>query len=161
MKNLLSQIKQNLETNKVEVKDKDFVYFHLDKLYRVAQRCNDRKKSCKICKDSLHTISNISATYPKAINGTLSDRKGLEVEIMKIENHLAKKHQIRPWRYYTSLYSVLGILIGIGLGLLIWLLFQEISTKYFLAAGFTLGLIVGQVLGSRKDWKNRRNDRFF
>ncbi len=71
-------------------------------------------------------------------------------------DHLKSKHHLVYPQYYSSLYTLIGMVVGLVMGALIWyVLFQP--GDLFLNAGMGLmlsgfvGLFVGRLIGNRKD----------
>lgn len=133
-------------------------YFRPDRFIKMAGRIEEFKSDCKICEtyfdEAVEAISR------------LKSEKGISEEAFyaynslfkKLTEHLRVKHKLVFPRYYSSIFTLIGILSGLVIWLVIW---QFLGTKIdpiidnktmFLILGFA-GLSIGRLVGNRKDKK--------
>lgn len=133
-------------------------YFRPDRFIKMAGRIEEFKSDCKICE----------TYYDEAVEiiSRLKSEKGISEEAFyaynslfkKITEHLRAKHQLVFPRYYSSIFTLIGIISGLVIWLVIWQFlgakidFMFDSKTMFLIFGFA-GLSIGRLVGSRKDKK--------
>ncbi len=139
---------------------KQMRYFRPDRFFKMAGRIEEFKSDCKICETYFDEAVEIISR--------LKSEKGISEEAFyaynslfkKLTEHLRVKHQLVFPRYYSSIFTLIGILSGFAIWFLFW---QFIGSKMdfildnksmFLILGFA-GLSVGRLVGSRKDKKIR------
>ena len=79
----------------------------------------------------------------------------------KLTEHLRTGHHLVYPRYYSSIFTLIGIITGIAIWLVFWqfigikMEFMLDSKTMFLVFGFA-GLSIGRLVGMRKDKKIRK-----
>ena len=133
-------------------------YFRPDRFIKMAGRIEEFKSDCKICETFFDEAVEIISR--------LKSEKGISEEVFyaynnlfkKLTEHLRVKHHLVFPRYYSSIFTLIGILSGLVIWLVIW---HFLGTKMefifdnktmFLIFGFA-GLSLGRLIGSRKDKK--------
>ena len=133
-------------------------YFRPDRFIKMAGRIEEFKSDCKICETYFDEAVKVISR--------LKTEKGISEEAFYLYNNLFKKitehlrinHKLVFPRYYSSIFTLIGILSGLVIWLVIWrflgakidLIFD--NRTMFLIFGFA-GLSIGRLVGSRKDKK--------
>ena len=137
---------------------KQIRYFRPDRFIRMAERMEDFKSDCRICE----------AYFEEAVEiiSRLKSEKGISDEVFytyntlfkKLTEHLRTGHHLVYPRYYSSIFTLIGIITGLAIWLLLWqfigikMEFLLDSKTMFLVLGFA-GLSIGRLVGMRKDKK--------
>ena len=153
----------NLEDNLVQqlkdVKPRDLRFFRVEEFLRNASRADQFAGSCRECQSFRHEIDKQKDSVARAINIPGSERRNFDRLQSGLSKHMRKKHGFYPPFYHSYLYStsLAGILVIIAL--LLSRLFPDTEIFVFLAPAFALGIVVGQVVGGRKDKQVRDNNK--
>jgi len=150
-------IKINIENQKEEIFKRDYKFFKIDRLERIAERIDIFSDECEICEEFKKEVEDLSVNTAKLINGTPKERSSFEKRNEKIVKHLKNKHDLVHKDWYTSVYSLAGFATGIIVFGLIALLFDIRYLIFSLLFGFTLGIITGRIIGRKKD-KQKEKD---
>ena len=144
-------IQLNIEKQKEEIFKRDYKFFKIDRLERIAERIDQYSENCMICEEFKTEIEDLSMTAASHINGSPRERSRFEKRNELIVKHLKEEHQLVQKDYYASVYSLAGFAAGL-------LIFGGaaffIDIRYFifgLLTGFTLGIITGRIIGRNKD----------
>lgn len=129
---------------------KDYRFYQIEKLKRIAKLLH-KQKNCLDCKYLRKELESIVDDLDRLINKSGVNRREYEKRVEKLIKHLKVEHQVYQAYHFTYTYSAIFTLIGIGFGILLSFGMYESfhPGSFFLAAG--LGMISGNVLGSRKD----------
>ncbi len=148
---------QKLEKTAIEQNDllykNDFKFYQVDSLLKIAQKVERFSDDCAFCKTSMQTTEDLVENLFEYLKGDLKLRKAFEQKVNTMLDHLRKKHKIYPPSYFISLYSLLGIIIGLALTAVIAQLTIPGFMKQSLLFGFVIGLVTGRILGKIKDKK--------
>lgn len=139
---------------------KDFKFYHVDTLIKLAKRVDSFSTDCATCKYLKPNIEEISENLYEYLKGDVISRKKYEKKLDEINDHIRKVHQIFPKQYNLSLYSFLGVAGGLIFGLLIAFLIDKNFVKQGLILGFAFGLISGRIIGKIKDNGLKKEGRF-
>lgn len=151
-------IEEEIAKQEQLIKKKDYKFFQVDRLLRVAERVDHLSADCRDCKSLKAEIEEVSVNVAGFINGKPSQRRQLEKAFDKIMKHLKLNHEIYPVYYFMSLHSFIGVAIGTSLGVLVglvipaWMILSSFT-------GFSIGVIIGYISGNRKDLKARVEKR--
>ena len=155
--------KEWLDEIEVTFQDEKFTatqirYFRPDRFIRMAGRIEEFKSDCKVCETYFDEAVEIISRL-KSENGIPDETfYAYNSLFKKLTEHLRTKHHLVFPRYYSSIFTLIGILSGLVIWLVIW---QFLGAKIefildnktmFLIFGFA-GLSVGRLIGSRKDKK--------
>jgi hypothetical protein len=146
-----NQIKIDIEKQKDQIYNKDYKFFKIDRLERIAERIDEFSDQCDDCEQFKKMIETLAMTYTVSITGSSKEKSEFEKNNELIIKHLKQKHRLVQKDYYIALYSFLGFLIGT---ILIGLISLLINTQYLSAGlliGFSIGMITGRIIGKRKD----------
>jgi len=154
-----NQIITEIDSRKDSLYNKDYKFFKIDRLERMAQRIDEFSDRCDECMQFKPEIESLSQTFVDSINGSSTDKLVFEKRNESIVNHLKKKHGLVHKDFYVALYSFFGFLSG---SILFGLIFFIVQKEYFtlgLFIGFAAGMIAGRIYGRKKDrLKIKRNE---
>lgn len=137
---------------------KDYRFYQIGKLKRIAKLL-DRQGSCLDCKYAKAELEKIVEELDRLINKSGVNRSEYEKRVDKLLLHLRKQHGVYQVHHFTYTYSAIYALVGIVFGLLLTygLFYSFNPTIFFLCAG--LGMIIGNILGSRRDRDCKRKGK--
>ncbi len=148
---------KKLEKTAIEQNDllykNDFKFFQVDTFLKMAQKIDYFAGECDFCKESKEVSEELAENLFDYLKGDLKSRKAFEKKINAMHDHLRKKHRVYPPSYFISLYSLLGVILGLLGGALIAYLTIPGFMQQSLLFGFVIGLIAGRILGKIKDKK--------
>ncbi|MCF6240107.1 MAG: hypothetical protein L3J74_02030 [Bacteroidales bacterium] len=146
---------QKLEKTAIEQNDllykNDFKFFQVDTFLKVAQKIDRFSDECPVCKESKQISEELAENLFEYLKGDVKSRKAFEKKINAMHDHVRKAHNIYPPFYFTSFYSLLGVVFGLLAGALIAYLTIPGFIKQSLLFGFVIGLVIGRILGRIKD----------
>ncbi|MCF8370953.1 MAG: hypothetical protein K9H64_04975 [Bacteroidales bacterium] len=151
-------IKNNIEKHKETVHKRDVRFFQFDQLVRIAERLDNFEKTCPECSGHKGVLEEISSSLTQYVNTSPSMKREFEKKTDRIKKHLKTAHQIIPVYFFLSLYSFLGLAIGAGVGVIAGLAFYSYFINIIVFSTI-VGLTIGYILGSKKDWKVRLDKR--
>jgi hypothetical protein len=147
---------KNIENQIIEQKEKlykrDYRFFHVDTFLLLSKKIDEFSHSCHECKELKATSEYIAANLFNLINDNSLARKSYEEKLEQIRKHLRKTHGILPKEYNTSFFSLIGLVIGLLLGFLVFL-FNNEWLRGGLLIGSAVGLLVGRIYGRILDGK--------
>lgn len=127
-----------------------------DRFMKMAARIEEYGNSCLSCKELKAEVNDVMIRLK---NESQLNEVSFQIYIhlfRKMTDHLKSKHHLVYPQYYSSLYTLIGMVAGLVMGVLIWyVLFQP--DDLFLNAGMGLmlsgfvGLFIGRLIGNRKD----------
>ena len=142
---------QRLEEIKDEIGPSDFQFYNIAHFPIIYKNLLEHQDLCSTCCEKLASFEKIAGELPGNISGNPLERKKFESEKTQIEEHLKKSHNMHFPGYYTSLGSLLGIVIGgISVFMLNFFVFGEMFNRLTLI-GFAAGIIVGRLIGALID----------
>ncbi len=148
---------QKLEKTTIEQNDllykNDFKFFQVDTFLKIAQKIDRFSGECAVCKESKQVSEELAENLFEYLKGDLKSRKAFEKKVNAMHDHLRKAHKIYPPSYFTSFYSLLGVIFGMLAGALAAYLSISGFMKQSLLFGFVIGLLVGRIAGRIKDKK--------
>lgn len=148
-------INQILQENKEKIRPGNFHFYNISHSSIVAKKTEEFSSQCDICKQNLEILLNLAKKLPDALGTDIitSDTKLFENQMEKVVKHLKDKHDQRFAGYYTSLYSFLGLLIGIISGIIISFIFNKKIFTNYLFISIIFNLLIGRFAGNLKDRK--------
>jgi hypothetical protein len=157
--NWFQQISEKIDHQSQEhISLKDFRFYQIDKLKRIAKFL-EQNSNCLDCKYAKIELDLIVDDLDRLINKSGVNRSEYENRTEKILTHLKKNHGVYQAFHFSYTYAAIYTLIGIVFGLLLsyGLFFGFNPTIFFLASG--VGMMVGYILGNRKDRFCKRNGK--
>lgn len=148
------EINQKLEGTR----EKDLRFFRIDELQRNIERVGKFSGSCAECKRMKSEIESNIPHIREAVEVPGNYRRDLDRLISRLARHIMKAHQFYPPWYHNYLFSFYGMVAGSMAGALI-MYFVPGQKWEILAAGFSIGLIIGQLIGGKKDREIRSNQK--
>ena len=149
---------KTLEENEKLYKN-DFKFFQVETFLKAAKKADSFSEKCDNCKIHKDTSEEIAENLQSYLKGDFKSRKDYEKRLTAITNHLKKAHQIYPEQYFISLYSLFGVVGGLAFGALVAYLTIPGFIKQTMLFGFVLGLLIGRILGKRKEKINKINKK--
>lgn len=174
------QIIIDLNQKKEELYKRDYKFFKIDRLERIAERVDEFSDSCEECYKLKPEIEDITDRLTEYVNGSPRKRAEYEKRSEAILKHLKKKHKLSQKSYYSSVYTAIGLaaglLISIGLSYALvpgleWtkigrMLFDGSSSlpgsdmvRYSFLGGFLPPVIIGRIYGASVDKKIQKEKR--
>jgi hypothetical protein len=141
------QIFNVLEKKKESIEPGDFKFYNIAHFPLLAKYTEIHAKKCKECSDNTILLNEIVDSLPEALSTNASDRKLFETKKTIIENHLKKAHNMRFPGLYTSLLSLIGILIGFLISLALNYIFRNPLLNDLTLIGLAVGLVGGVFVG--------------
>jgi len=137
---------------------RDYRFYQIDKLKRIAKHLNNQK-NCLECKSAKKELEDIVQDLDRLINKSGVNRGEYEKRVEKLIKHLKEQHEVFQAHHFTYNYSAIYTLVGAVFGLLLsyGIFYSFNATVFFLASG--VGMLIGNVLGSRKDKSCVRNGK--
>lgn len=149
-------IKRTINKQKENIYKRDFKFFKIDRLEKIAERIDEYSDNCEECENLKKEVEHISNKLSEYINGSLQERSEYEKRSEIIVKHLKDKHGLISPGYYSAVYSLAGFSAGISVFTGIAYLINPVFWKFGLLIGFTLGIIAGRIYGNKKD-KQKKN----
>jgi hypothetical protein len=157
----LDSINNNIDNQIDEhISVKDYRFYQIEKLKRIAALLdNVRHKNCLDCKHAKIELEKMVNDLDRLINKSGVNRSEYEKRVEKLIKHLKDAHQIYQAHHFTYTYSGIYTLVGVALGLLVsYGTFYSFNPHvFFLCAG--VGMIIGNVLGAKKDKHQARTGK--
>ncbi|RXQ97686.1 hypothetical protein EO244_02030 [Ancylomarina salipaludis] len=157
----LNSINQNID-NQIEtyISVKDYRFYQIEKLKRIAALLDREEKShCLNCKHGKIELEKIVNELDRLINKSGVNRSEYEKRVEKLIKHLKNDHNIYQAHHFTYTYSGIYTLVGIAFGLtLSYGIFYSFNPHlFFMCAG--IGMVIGNILGARKDSFQKRSGK--
>lgn len=152
----VSKIKSLIAEQEKNISPKDYRFYLVDRFIKLASHVDKNATKCIECKSFKKDIEEVSTKLADYLNSSKTNKIKYEVINDKIISHLNKTHNMKPKSYYTSLYSVLGILAGLIFGFaLTYIIYGGISRIILFV--LLIGFLIGNYIGHRKDRELKKN----
>jgi len=173
------QIKRNIEEQRSEIYKRDYGFYKLDRLERIAFHIDTFSDSCEHCRKLKPEIEELSKSISERINGTPKERASYEKQNENFISHLKSVHRLQADTWNSSLFTFVGFFGGFLLSIVIIFLFvpefsfgnilqilgdtsgaypESATVKFVFLVIFIPSIIAGRIYGSRKDRFNRKNN---
>ncbi|MBQ5453996.1 MAG: hypothetical protein IIU03_05125 [Bacteroidales bacterium] len=156
---LSDEIKNNVSENSEKISAKDFKFFNVAFLERLAVITEKEACNCSECKANMDTLLFLSEHYPQMMEAGKEGKKDLETAADFVSDHLIEEHGYSKKDWFKPLYALYGFLAGIVLGAA-GVVFSDGDSDYkkklFLIL-FSVAVAAGYVFGAIKDKKQREN----
>ncbi len=134
------------------VKRLEVGYINMRLLNNTAKKIDEFAHNCTVCKQYKSDYNELLPELVKRIEES-NFRNKYEQKLVEVSKHLKKSHSIMPKKYYASLYTFIGILIGLAVSYGITYSFYPNLILIALLYGTFTGLIIGRIIGLLKDKK--------
>lgn len=158
-KNWIVKLKENISREKENFSEKDYKYFHIDRLIKVSEHLDKYSSSCRECLKMKEPIFDLSENLSQHINGKVSDRAHFENIFDEAVTHLKRFHNLYPPFYFNYLYTFFGFAAGMLFGSLVYFLLPDNPVPKLILIMALVGMFIGQVIGRKKDNKVRNKGR--
>ncbi len=137
------------------VKRLDTGYINVRLLNNTAKKVDEYAPNCDTCKQLKSDYNELLPELVKRVKDN-DFRNKYEQKLIEVSKHLESKHHIKPKKYYASLYTFIGILIGTALSYgITYFLYPNLILIGLLYGTFT-GFLIGRIIGLLKDKKLTR-----
>lgn len=152
-------IERKVEEETENLYKRDVTFFQIERLLKLAEKIDYFARHSEQAEAQKKVIEEIVGNLSTSINSTIGTRNEYERKLESVADYLKKEHGIRPKKYYQSLYALIGIFGGIVVGYAIGQIYGGSGfLKFALLLGFAIGLMVGRILGNRKEkWLSENN----
>jgi len=121
-------------------------YLNFRLLNNSAKKIDELSEHCEQCKAFKHDYDALLINIKK-LSKDADLASHYEAKMVEVADHLKKHHQLKSRTYYSSLYSFMGMLLGLTLSLIVNLVYyNEILTTLSLYGAF-IGVIGGRIAG--------------
>ncbi len=151
-------IKKEIENKRDKIYKRDFKFFKIDRLVRIAEHVDVFSETCDECKTHKEEIEQITEKLSEFLNGTPRQRGEYEKRSEVLVKHLKEKHNLVQAEYFSAVYALAGFASGLILGGGIFYLIHPDFFKMGLLGGFTIGIISGRIIGKRKDKQKKKEN---
>ena len=156
------QIEENIQKELDKgIKNGDFKFYNVEGFLNLAAKIDKLSHHCPFCQNLQKDIEIYSYDLAYYINNSHKSRKQFEDGQEKIKTHLYKTHGVVTRNYYLSLYTFLGIFIGSLAGFLFYYMLAMDSFKAITLIFAAIGLIIGRILGTRKEKHLKKQEKVF
>ncbi len=125
-----------------EMKEMQVRHLNIKLFNQTAKKIDIYAENCPKCKAYQQDYNQILNTFDDLLkDDTL--KKSYEAKLIETTHHLKKEHRVRPSNYYISLYSLLGI----GIGLLITGIYAYSVHQTLINTAVIYGALIGNILG--------------
>ncbi len=131
----------------------DFKFYQVESFLKIAKKVDHFAANCSTCNSSKAVSEELTENLADYLKGDVASRRAYEKKLTVMNKHLRKEHSIYPKQYFISLYSLLGVVIGLLSGALVAYLTIPGFMKQSLLFGFVAGLFIGRIWGKVKDKK--------
>lgn len=123
-------------------------------LVKIIQDSAKYSNECTQCHKNLQKSCELIEKIP--FLDDIEFRQPYEKEFNQIRNHFHKEHGYIPPSYFTSRFSIIGILAGMSITLISTWLTLGIVIIDAILAGFIVGLTAGYIAGAIKEKAYRK-----
>jgi len=150
MTEITERVKTGLTEAAKNIHNADQRFYNLGILVRLAAMHEKYGLQCEQCRKELKNIIMLSEKADYYVNESNASRKKLEEIIAQSKSHLKKEHQITQHSYFSSLYTIYGLIAGTVIGIAVSFILPLPQFEVIFIA-IALGLIIFRIIGSRKD----------
>ncbi len=154
----LSDLSIKLEHNRDKLSLKDDRFLQINLFNNLMSKVDIYSNNCEKCKKFKIEIENYVDNL-KAVSISTAKQKEYEKFLTELKLHLEKEHKIYPARYFNSIFSFAGMLTGAAIGAGIGYLINPKFLWSGILIGWTTGLLLGKILGIKKDKKLRNQNK--
>lgn len=130
-------------------------------LPRLGKLLEKKSQSCDECKIFWLELQKSTIYIDEFFNDGNTFQKDFDDLVSKIIHHLKNKHSIKAKGLILSIYTSLGMLIGVFIGYVVSATLLAITLKAGLALGWLMGVLIGWFVGKLKEKKLGRQNLLF
>ncbi len=130
-------------------------------LPRLGKLLSVKSKDCPDCRLYWKRLQESTLHLEEFFKDGNSYSVNFEDLVDEIMRHLKFNHQIRPKGYLLSIYTVVGMVVGLVLSATLTFLINQQAMKAGLILGWLIGMLVGWFIGKYKEDKLRKNHQLF
>ncbi|MFV0553883.1 MAG: hypothetical protein ACK5LR_04180 [Mangrovibacterium sp.] len=134
-----------------DCKGSDLRFFRIEEYLRNAERIDLLAEECPSCANIRKQMEAEVGNLKEAVEQPGKSRKKLDEIQDQLVNHLRKSHGYYPPMYHTymqSIYWLMGFMLA---AFIIVKLFATFNPIAIYSPAFVIGVVIGQVRGSKKD----------
>ncbi len=137
------------------------VISNFEVLPRLGKLLADKASTCSDCLMYWQKLQDATQNIDQFFEG--GNRYSIEFEnvVELIMQHLKVRHHVRPKGYLLSLYTLIGMGVGLLVGVFVAWIFLGGEFKGSVILGWLLGMMLGWFAGVRKENKMRKADQIF
>lgn len=154
MKSWSAKISAEIDRKLADTRDKDKLFFRVNEFKRNIARVDAFSAACPHCKSEIPAIETAVEQIDVAVETPGRERREYDRLISRLARHMQKEHGFYAPFHFSYVYALYGLLAGLALSLLLYLLFPHYWLEMF-AVGLSSGIVVSYVFGSLKDKKVR------
>lgn len=136
---------EKIKNIKDKISPRDLKIYNFDLTERIILRL-DSFAECSKCRDLEDEFASILEEIKNDSQARINKKYLLHVKMAL--DHLQKEHKLVAPGYYTNLYMVYGISIGLPFGIIFWQLLGQMA---LIGIGLPIGIAMGLSIGSKLD----------
>jgi len=136
-------------------KESDLRFFRIEEYLRNAERVDRYAHGCRECYTFRTEMEEMKEQVGAAVAYPGRERRKLDGLQSKVNGHMRQVHGYYPPYYHTymqSVYWTIGFMLA---AFLLTYMFTEVDKAVFYSPAFAIGVVIGQIVGGRKDRKIR------
>lgn len=134
----------------------DVRFYNIERIPIMAKKTFRYSSECTECHENISKLDQLITMLPECMQDA-GDRMQFEKAKNRIEKHLKTSHSLRFENHYTSLFTLLGAIIGIGAGLIFSYLYYGFFQQNSILLSTAVGFMAGRILGIRRDKKQNKS----
>ncbi len=151
------KIQNDIDEQIDDIYKRDYKFYKIDRLERMSVRIDEFSDTCSECEALKTEVEDITSRLAEYLKGIPQMRSEYEKRNEEIVTHLQKAHGLAYKEYFVSSYSFIGFASGSAVFAgIMWFINPNFIIPSLLM-GFTVGLIIGRILGKRKDKEKAAN----
>ena len=148
---------KKLDEKKDHIKPGDVRFYNIERIPIMAKKTVHYSDECIVCNDNISKLDQLIAMLPECMYNA-GDRMQFEKAKNQIEKHLKTSHSLRFENHYTSLFTLLGAIIGMAVGLIFSYLYYGYFQQNSILLSTAICFMAGRILGIRRDKKQNRSN---
>lgn len=159
MKNWYPEFEKNLVEQLQQAKAGDLRFFRMEEFFRNAERIGCQAESCRDCEQLRHELEQTKNEVGRAVLEPGPERRRLDDLQSRINDHLRKSHGFYPPYYHAYMQSIYWTLSLMATAFVLTFIFPSIDKAVFYSPAFAIGVVVGQIIGGKRDRKIRESNK--
>jgi len=147
----LNETEELFRENLKGISEKDVRFYRLEEFWRNVQRLDQFSNDCPVCREMHSGVRETIAGMNDAVKNPGKKRRKFDRALSTLASHMTEEHGFLPPYYFTYRWSALGLPAGALVGALIDLVLFHGQKWGFIVGGTIIGMLIGYVLGGRKD----------